>query len=333
MYRRTLFKIGMGGILGTMFPTTTGKCSEQSSKNFGWLPSNTSSNKLTLNDQISKGFRESGKDKIILLYKYLELALRGKVEPYTQEGPDCVGVAAAMAVDILMATQIYLQNSKEKFEARASSEAIYGGARYEIGYKVHDAAELLKKGGAVTDHCVEFLRDYGVLVRKKYGKIDLRNYSLEKTIVWGQKGIPDHLESIAKRHPVRSFALMESYKDCRDAIANGYPIIFGSKYGFNVGCNHNPNGRDEMGFLKTCGEWAHSMCGIGVDDTDRPGILIINSNGSNWVQGPKRFDQPDGSFWVDAATIDGMCSGMRSSFAISNFVGFPKNILYNILKK
>lgn len=275
-----------------------------------------------LRQQTTRNFKNSGKGKIVLLHKYLERAI-GPIIPHYQAIGDCVGQAFGLAVDILAATQIYGLGIQEKWEAKASTEAAYAGSRYEIGYQVHGSSRLLWDDGSIGLYCAEFLTQYGVLVRKKYDEYDLRTYSPKIAKSWGRTGVPDELEPLAKQHPIQSFALVTSYEDCRDAIVNGYPVIFCSSYGFNANCrNHNPGGRDAQGFLNRCDTWYHAMAGVAVDDTTRPGILICNSWGPNWVDGPTRHDQPAGSFWVDANTIDGMCS-QGDSFAISGFVGFP----------
>jgi len=65
------------------------------------------------------------------------------------------------------------------------------------------------------------------------------------------------------------------------------------------------------------------MCIIGVCDEGRKGCLIMNSWGSNWVNGPKRFgDEPEGSFWVDWDIIEKMVA-QGDSFAFRGFQGYP----------
>jgi len=65
----------------------------------------------------------------------------------------------------------------------------------------------------------------------------------------------------------------------------------------------------------------------GIDDTGkRPGGLFINSWGTDWIKGPTRLDQPLGSFWADAKVIDAMLA-YEDSFALSNYVGYPKQNL------
>lgn len=272
----------------------------------------------------------SGKGKVILLYKSLLKAMPNWVTHFQGIG-DCVSHGYGLGCDILAAFQIFNLRRPEKFIAQASTEVIYAGSRFEIGYKVHGNSRLLTGDGSIGAYAVEFLKTYGVVPRGKHGKYDLTKYDASRARDWGRNGVPDELEPTAKLHPVRSYALVRSYEETRDAMANGYPVVFCSNFGFNPECrNHNPGGRDSMGFLNRCGEWWHAMCGIGCDDTQRPGVLIQNSWGPNWVGGPKRHEQPDGSFWVDAKTIDGMCA-MGDSYAISQFLGFPAQRLDYIL--
>lgn len=333
MDRRDFIKIGTGGLVGSLIPTTLAYCSPDTPVFSGWIPNKTVNRRLSSRQYLSQqsDFTGSGKGKIVLLHKYLEKEI-GEIIPHEQKIGDCVGQAYGVGVDILTATQIHGLNRSEKWVARASIEALYAGSRYEIGYQLYGDSSMLRGDGSIGVYCAEFLQKYGVLVRKKYGNIDLTEYSASRSRNWGRNGIPDELEPITRQHPVRSHALVSSYEDCRDAIANGYPVIFCSSVGFNLCRRHNPDGRDSQGFLYQCGTWFHSLCGIAVDDTDRPGILVINSWGSDWVQGPVRMGQPKGSFWINKRTIDEMCTGGKKynifdSFTISNFFGFPKQQL------
>lgn len=319
------------GILGTSLLTQNACGNDIQPVYCGWagpiIETTRQISRPYISQQTTSQFVGSGKGRIVLLHKYLERALGGKVNPHDQEGLDCVGQAYGLGCDTLAATQIYGLGLPEKFEGKASTEAIYAGSRYEIGYKVHGNARLLRGGGSYGSYASEYLRSYGVLVRKRYGDIDLTQYNTRILRDWSSTGIPDHLEPIARQHPVRSHALVKSYAECRDAICNGYPIVLCSNYGFNADCRrHNPGGRDRDGFLNKCGTWYHAMLAFGVDDTDRPGLLVINSWGPNWVGGPTRHGQPDGSFWVDAKNIDGICS-QEDTYAISGFVGFPTQTL------
>jgi len=304
----------------------------------GWLP-NKAASAAFLRDtarpymvqQTARHFIGSGEGKISLLWKNLDRAIPGGFKTHHQKIGDCVGQAYALATEILAATQIYQNGYAEKWEGKVSTESVYGGSRYEIGVQRYNNKSVLAGDGSFGLWCAEFCRDYGVLMRKKYGDYDLTQYDPALARKWGKTGMPDELEPTAKKHPIRSFALVRSYNDVRDAICNGYPVAFCSSVGFGKCSKHNQNGRDSEGFLERCGTWYHAMTGIAVDDqSDRKGVLIQNSWGADWVKGPKRHGQPDGSFWVDAKTIDEICAD-GDSFALSGFIGFPaQRIDYNM---
>jgi len=337
MDRRQFLKIGASGLVGSMVPAKIAQCGFETPVFSGWIPDTEVINQTLqksarpyFSQQAPQTVLGSGKGQVVLLHKYLERAI-GEIEAHDQTIGDCVGQAYAFGVDILAATQIYGLGFKEKWKAKVSSEIAYGGSRYEIGYQVHGNKRLLTGDGSLGIYGAEFLTEFGTLARDRYGNIDLSKYNGNTSKEFGRNGIPDELIPLVKEHPVKSFALVNGYEDCRDSISNGYPVIFCSSIGFNPNCrNHNRDGRDSEGFLKKCGTWYHAMCGIGVDDTRRPGILVMNSWGNDWVSGPTRHDQPRGSFWVDADTIDLMCSS-RDSYTISGFIGFPaQRIDYNL---
>ncbi len=330
MDRRQFLKIGASASLGAFFPVVAqSKVCRSIVVSGGWSPDLEGIKRFVFKKKIqnlkqraSISLVGSGKGRVVLLHKYLEKAI-GELVPHFQEIGDCVGQAFGLGTDVLAATQIHGLGLAEEFKAKASTEVAYAGSRYEIGFLEHGNTDILRFDGSWGGYAAEFIKTYGMLPRGVYGNIDLTKYDPRLARLWGKEGIPDHLEPQIKQHPIRSYALVSSYADCRDAIANGYPIIFCSSVGFNPDCkNCNPGGRDEMGFLHRCGTWYHAMCGTGVDDTNRPGILIHNSWGKNWVLGGIAHEQPVGSFWADAENIDSMCS-MGDSYAISGFLGFP----------
>jgi hypothetical protein len=187
---------------------------------------------------------------------------------------------------------------------------IYGTSRVLVG-----KGRLGKSDGSIGSWAAKAVVEHGTLLRKVYGNYDLTSVSGKRERDWGYRGLPAaELEPIADEHPVSGNpALVTSYEQARDAIANGYPVPVCSNYGFQ-------DRRDSQGFARKSGSWAHCMCFIAVDDTSRPGLLCMNSWGK-WNSGPKRHEQPDGSFWVDAKVADGMLR-QNDSFAIPGYEGF-----------
>lgn len=263
--------------------------------------------------------KDSGKGKIVLLYKCVMDLLDGNFNVRTQSGPDCVSFGAAAAVDAVKATEIVLKKELESWVAETSTEDIYGGSRVNIG-----RGALGNGGGSYGGWAAEYVQKCGTLVRQKYGtKYNLSIYNYETAARWGTPnvGVPEELLNFARQHTIRTVSLVTTYEEVRDSLANGYAVTIASNQGFS-------NIRDSEGFAEPEGNWAHQMCLVGVDDKgdgcsrERPGVLCVNSWG-RWNGGPKRHNQPDGSFWIDADVLERYILSKRDSWAYSDYDGFP----------
>jgi intein/homing endonuclease len=229
-------------------------------------------------------------------------------------GHNCVGHGFSLGVDVLTAVRIAMFGKPERWITKAATEIIYAGSRVEVG------GRRIRGDGSMGTWAAEFIRDWGVLLRKAYldGKYDYTEYSGPLSRKLGKSGVPDDLEPLCREHPVKTCALVNSWEECRDAVANGYPVVMCSNTGFRTT-------RDKDGFLRrTRRPWFHAMLIHGIDDSyRRPGGLVQNSWGENWVDGPTRHDQPMGSFWADARTID-RAMKQGDSIALSGYVGYPR---------
>ena len=271
---------------------------------------------------IPQAWVDTGAGRTRLLYQDYRLVTGRTYQPRAQgKAPSCVANAAATAVDILTAVEV-LKGEPERMPLElVAVEPIYGLSRQEIG-----GLGTMAGGGS---HCIwacQAMQRYGVCYQKNYGLIgfDLSKYSTDRCYEWGRNGVPDSLELIGQIHPVQDYIRINSFEDLRDAIYNGCPCIVGSNQGFG---RKSGAKRDSEGFLSPpwfTAPWAHAMAIIAVDDNpERPGALIINSWGSNWVGGPKKFgDEPEGSFWVDKKVLERMIA-QDDCYALRNFKGFP----------
>jgi hypothetical protein len=256
------------------------------------------------------GIQDSGEGKVVLLHKAVERVV-GHVPIHNQKIGDCVSHGFGSGVDFLTCVEIDMHGESEEWQGETVTETIYGSSRVEIG-----GGQLGNGDGSLGAWGAKAVKEYGTLLRKKYGGWDFTNYSGNMAKTLGRKGMPDELEPTAREHRVRTVSLVQSYEEARDAICNGYPVPVCSMQGFK-------SRRDNDGFARPEGQWAHCMLFCGADDkSGRPGLLCLNSWGSDWIQGPKRHDQPDGSFWVDAQTCTKM---LRSgdSYALSGYEGYP----------
>lgn len=253
---------------------------------------------------------------ISLLYNNVS-TLMGEFPTLVQEGPDCTTFATSHCVSTLGATEIVIKGDFEEWLGMISTEDIYGGSRVNIG-----KGQLGNGGGSYGGWVARYVHEIGTLLRKKYGNTDLSVYNWNLAERWGRTGVPADLVEVAREHPVKTISLVKTYEEVRAALANGYPVNVCSSQGFT-------NKRDKEGFASPSGTWPHSMAILGVDDKGegcsrrRPGVLIVNSWGTEWISGPLRHNQPLGSFWVDADVLEERMLSDEDSWAFSDFDGYP----------
>jgi hypothetical protein len=256
---------------------------------------------------------ETGAGKVSLPFSAVVAfdALTGR-KPYdeAQTTGDCVSHAVRNAIDVARANDPDLK-STEDWVDRTATEPIYG-ARGHSGQ------------GAVCSQLVRWAHQQGgCMLRKKYPdlKLDLSTYNAPIGMRWGAPGVPGPVTAEAAKHRVGTISLVQDWRQARDAIANGYGIVCCSDVGFR-------HSRDSEGLSTPQGTWHHAMAWTGVDDT-RSGdcrFLIQNSWGWNWVQGPKVYSQPEGSFWVTQSAAQRMIA-QGGTWAVSNVSGFPRRKL------
>jgi hypothetical protein len=253
----------------------------------------------------AKRIKNSGKGKLSTPYKSV---LKFDKNPYNerQTTGDCVSHATRNAVDVSRAVEIDVHRDKEAWIARGATEAIYGARGHGgQGMSCSRAATFVSQSG-------------GVLVRKNYKSVaDFTKYNGNLGAGWGARGLPDKVIDFANDHQIKTVSLVRTIEEARDALANGYGLSVCSSYGFS-------NKRDNKGFARASGSWAHAMAWIACDDTgNEPAFLVQNSWGK-WNDGghPEWGKIPDGSFLIHADVAAGMLK-QNGAYAFSQFDGFP----------
>lgn len=242
-----------------------------------------------------------------LLHKYL-IDLLGYYPVLFQETGDCTAFGAAGAVDVLKAVEILLAGEFEDFKGLTCTELIYAISRVTIGQNYFRGQQ--GSSGAWTAQAV---KEYGTVVRGKYGDVDVTKYSGARANDWGDNGAPRSLIELAKEHNVQNIAQVRTADELCLAIENGYPVTIASNQGFS---GH----RDQNGFSEPQGSWPHQMF-IAAVRYDIDGALVINSWGA-WNSGPKVLDQPDGSFWVRLDILEDLILRSGDCWSFATFKGF-----------
>ncbi len=260
-----------------------------------------------------------------LLWRYVQKAIGQELRPRNQGSTSsCVGQATASAIDALQGVQIAGLGNMTGPLVRADATSLYAMARYEIGKLVH--GRRLSGGGAYVRYCAEAAQTLGCLSMTEYPGYDLSDFNVQLCRKWEKRGLPDELEPAALNHLTKDTTTIKSYEECRDALANGWPVMIGSKFGFKG------QKRDEDGFLRVKGSWAHAMLFDGYDETvARPYVTVRNSWGFRWVSGPRPLGLPEGCFNIEPDVCDAMCR-RGEAVALSGFGGFSDRLnIFNLL--
>lgn len=260
-----------------------------------------------------------GKGKVSLPYK-AALSLEPEFGRYEAQGTgDCVSHNQRNAGMIDYCVDAMF--GETKYKGRFATENIYGD-------RGHSGQ------GASCDRLAIYTGPNGkggFLVRQKYetsgGTVDLSTYNWRIGDGWGGRGTPSWLNEIASQNKALRVFRCDSLEMARDAIAMGFGISRCGWYGYS-------NKRNEDGVSDVSGRWSHAMAWIGCDDTDAmnqkyggPLILTQNSWGL-WNSGPKRHDQPDGSFWVRSRfTKEEIDAG--GVYIIASVRGFDRELVYD----
>ena len=247
----------------------------------------------------------SGKGKLSLPFHCLLNYVPSFGASERQTTGDCVSHSTRNAIDVSRAVEID-QGEREGFIARGATEAIYG-------FRGHGGQ------GMSCSRAARFVNEHGgILLRQKYDFADFSKYNSSIGVSWGRKGVPNDVIKESKKHQVKTISLINSVEAARDAICNGYAMSVCSNVGFS-------SRRDQYGIAKRNGSWNHAMTWIACDDTHevhKETLFLVQNSWGKWNHGPKRHNQPDGSFWVREKDAANMLS-QNGSWVFSDVDGFP----------
>lgn len=292
--------------------------------NFGWVdnPDARDATIATMRRPMIGDLPPLQENKDVFLFQIVRQVKGSDLSAGPQGIGDCVSWGYEGLVDVIQCVQIFNAlkaanllgadgNDPQRialtsqFEETAT-EPIYALSRVEYGN-----LDGSYDDGSVGAWAAKAIEVGGTLSRPTLKRAGLNpNYDKTRAKEWGAKGLPDHLEPIARQHRVKRVSQVTTFEQAAALIQNGYPVAVCSNQGFTMT-------RDSQGFCRASGTWYHCMLFEGVR-WDRPGLLCRQQWGRNTPDGPLAFDQPDNTFWVDARTCDYML-GQKDSFTGSQF--------------
>jgi hypothetical protein len=247
----------------------------------------------------------------VLLYRDV-IRIRGKFKIRGQKLGNCVSKAWAGASSLVDCFERHRLELPQLSDIAATP--YYGFSRVEVGKR------RIRGDGSCGVWAAEAAIKYGCLRQLKYGRYDLTTDDDDVlSAEWGNRGVPDEIEPQARELLIHDTALVTSFSDVVLAVQNRKPVVIACSTGFT-------NRRDKDGFVARGANWNHSWWIVGVTtNSRRPGALGVNSWNENWVTGPKRDDEPDGCFWIDADNVDRCVRPQPDSYAIAGIGGFDND--------
>lgn len=174
-----------------------------------------------------------------------EQKVTGRVLPSWNQGRvgSCVSFGYGRGCQDLMFLEIANGEMEMWPGKEVATEPIYGGSRVEVG------GGRIRGDGSVGAWAAKWVKDWGVVLRDKYGSYDLASYDESRCRDYGRSGVPDIIEQMAREHPVTAVAQLKSGDELWAAIGAWKPVPVCSNRGFTRTL------RD--GFCEPSGSWAH----------------------------------------------------------------------------
>lgn len=278
---------------------------------FGWVPPTIDQTESVLSTLPHPTFRAAApglmfaeKPTDVYLWKCWKDVMGSYPAYVSQEIGDCTSFAAGHGVDMLECIEVALDGEEQGYE-ETCTEAIYGLGR-------HVAGMLGPWDGCYGAAVAKAVTTYGTIARSRVGA-----YSGERARRWGMSGVPDDVRRACLEHRVKTTSLVQTWAELVAAISNGYPVIVCSRRGFRME-------RNDKGICEAHGNWAHAMLigGIMYVGTPDECAVILQSWGPDKPTGPTPNDMPGFAFGARATVVGGML-GLRDSYALSGFDGYP----------
>ncbi len=242
----------------------------------------------------------------------------------------CVGFGNAKMATLALAMMAHAREIDWP-GADVAIEPIYGGSRFEIGRLKHGSTLHQGDDGSVGSWATEWLLDYGILLKKRYDRVDLSRYSLERCALYGQTGVDDSIEDDARLHPIQQMSLCQRGEDVWRLIGQLHPVLHCSNQGFAMQ-------RQRDGTCSAVGSWAH-CAGWSGRFTLKNGTQVVrydnswegDADGSGYLGNPITVEGRNGpialngnQFLVPVEIVDRMCRSGRETYAMTGPLGFTQ---------
>ena len=277
------------------------------------------------------GLVGAGKDKLSLLFPYVEQCYPGAFPGPAQLWGDCTAAAGVRGALSSLCV-----------------EAVLGKADEETGLieEAPEVSEVARKNAVIAQESVFSFRGFaddgwscaaaaqtimekGFLLRQNYPSLglDLTRYTEQTIRIGGARSPGAAFEAECKKHRVRTVTVVEDVAAIGDYIASGFAVVFCHSVKWSAT-------RNEDGYSPVVpGEWLHSQSIQGwdarpvtVQKYGEPLALVLNQ-WAKWNTGPRKIagtdiEIPDGAYWTKSSVFR-----RAKCIAYSSILGWPRKML------
>jgi len=243
---------------------------------------------------------------------------------------DCTSWGWRYFAEILNCVDIY-GSLKQKFDGdelkaaisayefqTISTEAFYGIQRVLVGGQRGSMQD-----GGVGAWCAKTADDFGYISRPHLKLLGLNpDYDPRRAKEWGAHAPPQNVIDASREHTIETVSKVRNFKEAAWHIQNGRPVPVCSNVGFEG--SGGKTQRDQDGYCRPGGSWAHCMCFVGVVWKPKPGLIILNQWPKGYMVGPPVPNRtlPYNTWIVESHIVDIML-GQGDSYTGDKYKGYP----------
>lgn len=277
------------------------------------------------------GLVGAGKDKLSLLFPYVDQCYPGAFPGPAQLWGDCTAAAAIRGALSSLCVEAVLGRPDEETGMIEEAPEVSEVARKNtvLSQESVFAFRGFSDDGWSCDAAAQTIMEKGFLLRQNYPSlgVDLTKYTNQTIQIGGGKKPSAAFEAECKKHRVRTVTVIDDHMAIGDYIASGFAVVFCAAYKWS-------NVRNEDGYSPVVpGKWLHSQSIQGWDARPitikkygEPLALVLNQ-WNQWNTGPRRImgtdlDIPEGAYWTKSSLFRS-----TKNIAYSSILGWQRKKL------
>lgn len=260
------------------------------------------------------GLVGAAKDKLSLLFPYVEQCYPGAFPGSAQLWGDCTAAAAVRVALASLCCEVVLgRPDEETGMLEEAPDVVPDAVKHSVlSQESVFAWRGFDDDGWSCDAAAQTIMERGFMLRQNYPAlgIDLTKYTPQTIKLGGARRPNDAFLAEQRKHRVRTVTVLKSAAEAMDYIASGFAVAFCS------GSLKFSNVRNEDGFSdRVPGAWAHSQ-GMYAADC-RPEtikkygepLVLVGNQWNQWNSGPRTIlgtdiEIPHGFYWTRSSLFD-----------------------------